>query len=81
MSLTEFFFRSIVLPQDTVSVCRPSFYAQRFQDFMAKTVFKKIPSRKFPIANSWQNAPHHHTGAHSDGNFLRKFIFEKQRNF
>lgn len=35
--------------QDTVSVCRPSFYAQRFQDFMAKTVFKKIPSRKFPI--------------------------------
>ena len=33
--------------QDTVSVCRPSFYAQRFQNFMAKTVFRKIPSRKF----------------------------------
>uniref|UniRef100_T1J4I1 PIPK domain-containing protein n=1 Tax=Strigamia maritima TaxID=126957 RepID=T1J4I1_STRMM len=30
---------------DTVSVHRPGFYAQRFQDFMAKTVFKKIPSR------------------------------------
>ncbi|XP_074106418.1 phosphatidylinositol 4-phosphate 5-kinase 59B isoform X13 [Cotesia typhae] len=29
---------------DTVSVHRPGFYAQRFQDFMAKTVFKKIPS-------------------------------------
>lgn len=26
---------------------RPGFYAQRFQDFMAKTVFKKIPSRKY----------------------------------
>lgn len=64
--------------QDSVSVCRPSFYAQRFQDFMAKTVFKKIPSRKFPIANSWQIA---HPGANSDCNFLRKFIFEKQRNF
>lgn len=32
--------------QDSVSVHRPSFYAQRFQDFMAKTVFKKIQSRK-----------------------------------
>lgn len=35
--------------QDTVSVHRPSFYAQRFQDFMAKTVFRKIPSRKFTL--------------------------------
>lgn len=33
--------------QDTVSVHRPSFYAQRFQDFMAKNVFRKISSRKF----------------------------------
>lgn len=33
--------------QDTVSVHRPGFYAQRFQDFMTKTVFKKIPSRKY----------------------------------
>ncbi|KAG1680238.1 Phosphatidylinositol 4-phosphate 5-kinase type-1 alpha [Nymphon striatum] len=31
-------------PKDTVSVHRPSFYAQRFQDFMAKNVFRKIPS-------------------------------------
>lgn len=36
-----------LLSQDTVSVHRPGFYAQRFQDFMAKTVFKKIPSRKY----------------------------------
>lgn len=32
-----------------MSVCRPSFYAQRFQDFMAKTVFKKIPSCKLQL--------------------------------
>lgn len=35
--------------QDTVSVHRPSFYAQRFQEFMAKKVFKKIPSRKYHL--------------------------------
>lgn len=40
----EHTFKSIIHDGDTVSVCRPSFYAQRFQDFMAKTVFKKIPS-------------------------------------
>lgn len=33
--------------QDTVSVHRPGFYAQRFQGFMAETVFKKIQSRKW----------------------------------
>ncbi|GBO99507.1 Phosphatidylinositol 4-phosphate 5-kinase type-1 alpha [Eumeta japonica] len=38
-------FKSIIHDGDTVSVCRPSFYAQRFQNFMAKTVFRKIPSR------------------------------------
>lgn len=35
-----------VFPQDTVSVHRPGFYAERFMNFMTKTVFKKIPSRK-----------------------------------
>lgn len=38
--------------QDTVSVHRPKFYAERFQSFMAKTVFKKIPSRMFQFPNS-----------------------------
>uniref|UniRef100_A0A182SH93 PIPK domain-containing protein n=1 Tax=Anopheles maculatus TaxID=74869 RepID=A0A182SH93_9DIPT len=42
----EHTWKSIIHDGDTVSVHRPSFYAQRFQDFMAKTVFKKIPSRK-----------------------------------
>lgn len=46
---TIFFFSHL---QDTVSVHRPSFYAQRFQDFMAKTVFKKIPSRKFTLPST-----------------------------
>ncbi|KAL3204153.1 hypothetical protein MRX96_053094, partial [Rhipicephalus microplus] len=30
--------------QDTISVQRPSFYAERFQEFLAKKVFKKITS-------------------------------------
>lgn len=64
--------------KDTVSVCRPSFYAQRFQDFMAKTVFRKIPSRKFTLVPvSWQM----HNTKRIDSEFLRKFIFEKQRHF
>ncbi|XP_055643925.1 uncharacterized protein LOC129780063 isoform X8 [Toxorhynchites rutilus septentrionalis] len=44
----EHTFKSIIHDGDTVSVHRPSFYAQRFQDFMAKTVFKKIPSLDLP---------------------------------
>lgn len=67
--------------QDTVSVCRPSFYAQRFQDFMAKTVFKKIPSRKFnkvTLSSSWHSMNSHDR---KDSKFLRKFIFEKHRDF
>ncbi|XP_055373566.1 phosphatidylinositol 4-phosphate 5-kinase type-1 beta-like [Condylostylus longicornis] len=45
----EHTFKSIIHDGDTVSVCRPSFYAQRFQNFMAKTVFKKIP---YPLKQS-----------------------------
>ncbi|CAL7946173.1 unnamed protein product [Xylocopa violacea] len=40
----EHTLKSMIHDGDTVSVHRPGFYAQRFQDFMAKTVFKKIPS-------------------------------------
>ncbi|XP_052753943.1 uncharacterized protein LOC113515266 isoform X3 [Galleria mellonella] len=40
----EHTWKSMIHDGDTVSVHRPSFYAQRFLDFMAKTVFKKIPS-------------------------------------
>ncbi|XP_014262092.1 phosphatidylinositol 4-phosphate 5-kinase type-1 alpha isoform X15 [Cimex lectularius] len=40
----EHTWKSILHDGDSVSVHRPGFYAQRFQDFMATTVFKKIPS-------------------------------------
>ncbi|XP_064471030.1 phosphatidylinositol 4-phosphate 5-kinase type-1 alpha-like isoform X2 [Ornithodoros turicata] len=40
----EHTWKSMFHDGDAVSVHRPSFYAQRFQDFMAKRVFKKIPS-------------------------------------
>uniref|UniRef100_A0A1B6EY88 PIPK domain-containing protein n=2 Tax=Proconiini TaxID=565685 RepID=A0A1B6EY88_9HEMI len=40
----EHTWKSILHDGDTVSVHRPGFYAERFQGFMAKTVFKKIPS-------------------------------------
>ncbi|KAJ9596709.1 hypothetical protein L9F63_012267, partial [Diploptera punctata] len=43
----EHTWKAMIHDGDTVSVHRPGFYAQRFQDFMAKTVFKKIPSRKW----------------------------------
>ncbi|TGZ53590.1 hypothetical protein DBV15_05156 [Temnothorax longispinosus] len=42
----EHTWKSMIHDGDTVSVHRPGFYAQRFQDFMAKTVFKKIPSQR-----------------------------------
>nr|CAI5842525.1 unnamed protein product [Callosobruchus analis] len=42
----EHTWKSMIHDGDTVSVHRPSFYAQRFLKFMSQTVFKKIPSRK-----------------------------------
>lgn len=44
----EHTWKSMIHDGDTVSVHRPSFYAQRFLDFMSKTVFKKIPSLDLP---------------------------------
>ncbi|XP_034243352.1 phosphatidylinositol 4-phosphate 5-kinase type-1 alpha-like isoform X7 [Thrips palmi] len=44
----EHTFKSILTDGDTVSVHRPSFYAERFLSFMSKTVFKKIPSLDLP---------------------------------
>ena len=45
----EHTFKSVFTDGDTVSVHRPSFYAQRFLDFMANKVFRKIPSRESPV--------------------------------
>ena len=37
----EHFWKSLIHDGDTVSVHRPAFYAQRFQNFLNKSVFKK----------------------------------------
>ncbi|XP_049818237.1 phosphatidylinositol 4-phosphate 5-kinase type-1 alpha isoform X16 [Aethina tumida] len=44
----EHTWKSMIHDGDTVSVHRPSFYAERFLKFMAEKVFKKIPSRVAP---------------------------------
>ncbi|OQV12309.1 Phosphatidylinositol 4-phosphate 5-kinase type-1 gamma [Hypsibius exemplaris] len=40
--------KSVVLDGDSISVCHPSFYSRRFQDFMAEKVFRKVPTGMFP---------------------------------
>ena len=47
VSLLVFFWRRTMIFQDTVSVHRPGFYAERFLNFMSEKIFKKIPSCKF----------------------------------
>ncbi|XP_072020257.1 LOW QUALITY PROTEIN: uncharacterized protein [Amphiura filiformis] len=42
----EHTFKAMIHDGDTVSVHRPSYYAARFQDFMTKNVFKKMPLSK-----------------------------------
>lgn len=42
----EHTLKSVLHDGDTVSVHRPGFYAQRFQEFMGKTVFRKSPALK-----------------------------------
>jgi len=42
----EHTFKAMIHDGDTVSVHRPGFYAERFMNFMTKSVFRKIPSRK-----------------------------------
>ncbi|XP_022088485.1 phosphatidylinositol 4-phosphate 5-kinase type-1 alpha-like isoform X2 [Acanthaster planci] len=42
----EHTWKSMVHDGDTVSVHRPSFYASRFQEFMSKSVFRKLPPSK-----------------------------------
>ncbi|XP_049818225.1 phosphatidylinositol 4-phosphate 5-kinase type-1 alpha isoform X3 [Aethina tumida] len=44
----EHTWKSMIHDGDTVSVHRPSFYAERFLKFMAEKVFKKIPSLDLP---------------------------------
>ncbi|XP_027766170.1 putative PIP5K1A and PSMD4-like protein [Empidonax traillii] len=48
----EHSWKALVHDGDTVSVHRPSFYAERFQRFMCNTVFKKIPLKPSPSKKS-----------------------------
>uniref|UniRef100_A0A8C4FBE5 Phosphatidylinositol-4-phosphate 5-kinase type 1 alpha n=1 Tax=Dicentrarchus labrax TaxID=13489 RepID=A0A8C4FBE5_DICLA len=48
----EHSWKALVHDGDTVSVHRPGFYADRFQQFMCNTVFKKIPLKPSPSKKS-----------------------------
>ncbi|KAJ6652711.1 hypothetical protein lerEdw1_011153 [Lerista edwardsae] len=48
----EHSWKALVHDGDTVSVHRPSFYADRFQRFMCNVVFKKIPLKPSPSKKS-----------------------------
>ncbi|XP_072317667.1 phosphatidylinositol 4-phosphate 5-kinase type-1 alpha-like isoform X2 [Eucyclogobius newberryi] len=48
----EHSWKALVHDGDTVSVHRPGFYAERFQQFMCNTVFRKIPLKSSPSKKS-----------------------------
>ncbi|XP_060603224.1 phosphatidylinositol 4-phosphate 5-kinase type-1 alpha-like isoform X3 [Ruditapes philippinarum] len=50
----EHTFKSMIADGDTISVTRPSFYAERFQKFFTNTVFKKAPSLEQPTFKATQ---------------------------
>ncbi|XP_070807565.1 putative PIP5K1A and PSMD4-like protein [Pituophis catenifer annectens] len=52
MKKLEHSWKALVHDGDTVSVHRPSFYAERFQRFMCQAVFKKIPLKSSPSKKS-----------------------------
>ncbi|XP_032436894.1 phosphatidylinositol 4-phosphate 5-kinase type-1 alpha-like isoform X1 [Xiphophorus hellerii] len=53
----EHSWKSLVHDGDTVSVHRPSFYADRFQRFMSSAVFKKVPVKASPVKKRRANGP------------------------
>ncbi|XP_030014133.1 phosphatidylinositol 4-phosphate 5-kinase type-1 alpha [Sphaeramia orbicularis] len=53
----EHSWKALVHDGDTVSVHRPGFYAERFQQFMCNTVFKKIPLKPSPSKKSRGGGP------------------------
>lgn len=71
----EHTWKAILHDGDTVSVHRPGFYAQRFQDFMAKTVFKKIPSplKHSPSKRKSISRPLRQIDTEPDGGFVSGF--------
>uniref|UniRef100_A0A671WZ31 Phosphatidylinositol-4-phosphate 5-kinase, type I, alpha, b n=1 Tax=Sparus aurata TaxID=8175 RepID=A0A671WZ31_SPAAU len=53
----EHSWKALVHDGDTVSVHRPGFYADRFQQFMCNTVFRKIPLKPSPSKKSRSGVP------------------------
>ncbi|KAJ0066175.1 hypothetical protein NL108_001417, partial [Boleophthalmus pectinirostris] len=53
----EHSWKALVHDGDTVSVHRPGFYAERFQQFMCNTVFRKIPLKASPSKKSRSGGP------------------------
>ncbi|XP_061598292.1 phosphatidylinositol 4-phosphate 5-kinase type-1 alpha-like isoform X2 [Cololabis saira] len=53
----EHSWKALVHDGDTVSVHRPSFYAERFQKFMCNTVFRKMPLKTSPSKKRRANGP------------------------
>ncbi|XP_037329318.2 phosphatidylinositol 4-phosphate 5-kinase type-1 alpha-like [Pungitius pungitius] len=53
----EHSWKALVHDGDTVSVHRPSFYAERFQKFMCQSVFRKISLKTSP-SKKRRNLPH-----------------------
>lgn len=43
----EHTMKAAVLDGESISVCHPSFYSKRFQDFMAEKVFRRVPAGIF----------------------------------
>ncbi|XP_041823207.1 phosphatidylinositol 4-phosphate 5-kinase type-1 alpha-like [Melanotaenia boesemani] len=53
----EHSWKALIHDGDTVSVHRPSFYAERFQRFMSLTVFKKMLLKTSPCKKRHANGP------------------------
>ena len=66
----EHSFKSIITDGKAISVTRPSFYAKRFQDFLANQVFKKHISCVQPsFATQFPSGVHPYLGTNFDDNF------------
>ncbi|XP_038135256.1 phosphatidylinositol 4-phosphate 5-kinase type-1 alpha-like isoform X2 [Cyprinodon tularosa] len=53
----EHSWKALVHDGDTVSVHRPSFYAERFQKFMCNVVFRKVAAKASPCKKRRANGP------------------------
>lgn len=73
----EHTWKALLHDGDSISVHKPGFYAQRFLDFMAKTVFKKIPSplKQSPSKRKLQlpNRQRPLSTGESDGEVFKEF--------